>query len=229
MTAPERDGHGQRPAREPERHRRCGRRLRGHRRPGPGVERDRARGPRPGDRTRLGAGRAHGATWSREVEPSPPIGRRRWRSTQPAADADRHRTGARWPARRAPGAALDAERGAGHGADADLHGRPTRPAPRCAITPPRRRLHRRRSTLGVDAAGAFTGSLALAPGTWDVAVTPTAERAGHTARDGPAPADGLSGTLRLDGGDSYLEVDQDGVPVAGVSGSIADDGEQRRR
>ena len=79
-------------------------------------------------------------------------------------------------------------------------------------------------TLGIDAAGAFTGSLSLAPGTWDVTVAPTAGDP-ITRRVTVQPAAGLSGTLRLEGGQSYLELDQDGAPVAGVSGSIADDGD----
>jgi cytoskeletal protein RodZ len=80
------------------------------------------------------------------------------------------------------------------------------------------------ATLGVDAAGAFTGSLALAPGAWDVTITPPTGDA-VTRRVTVQPAAGLSGTLVLQGGPSYLEVDQDGAPVPSVSGSIADDGE----
>jgi hypothetical protein len=34
------------------------------------------------------------------------------------------------------------------------------------------------------------------------------------------------GALRLEGGDSYLEVDADGAPVAGVSGTIAAAGDR---
>ena len=37
--------------------------------------------------------------------------------------------------------------------------------------------------------------------------------------------EGLRARLRLDGGDSYLELDEDGVPVAGTSGGIASDGD----
>ena len=40
------------------------------------------------------------------------------------------------------------------------------------------------------------------------------------------PGDGLVATLGLDGGDSYLELEEDGVPVADVSGGISDDGER---
>jgi len=79
-------------------------------------------------------------------------------------------------------------------------------------------------TLGIDAAGVFSGSLSLAPGTWDVTAAPTAGDP-VTRRVTIQPAAGLSGTLRLEGGQSYLELDQDGAPVAGVSGSIAEDGD----
>ena len=79
-------------------------------------------------------------------------------------------------------------------------------------------------TLGIDAAGVFSGSLTLAPGTWDVTAAPTAGDP-VTRRVTVQPAAGLSGTLRLEGGQSYLELDQDGAPVAGVSGSIAEDGD----
>ena len=79
-------------------------------------------------------------------------------------------------------------------------------------------------TLGIDAAGVFSGSLALAPGTWDVTAAPTAGDP-VTRRVTIQPAAGLSGTLRLEGGPSYVELDQDGAPVAGVSGSIAGEGD----
>jgi cytoskeletal protein RodZ len=80
------------------------------------------------------------------------------------------------------------------------------------------------AALGIDTAGAFTASLDLPPGTWDVAVA-SANGEPVTRRVTVQPAAGLAGSLRLEGGPSYLEIDQDGVPVAAVSGSIADDGE----
>ncbi|HYM53414.1 MAG TPA: helix-turn-helix domain-containing protein, partial [Candidatus Dormibacteraeota bacterium] len=72
-------------------------------------------------------------------------------------------------------------------------------------------------TTGAD--GTFEGSLTLAAGTWDVTFTP-----GETAADavtrrltiGVPP--GLGGTITISGGPSYLEVDEDGTPKAGVSG-----------
>jgi hypothetical protein len=79
------------------------------------------------------------------------------------------------------------------------------------------------ASLMADAAGAFSGSLSLAPGTWDVVVTPSAAPP-ITRRVTVVPADGLSGSIDLEGGESYLEVDQDGTPIAGVSGGISNDG-----
>ncbi|MGH2379944.1 MAG: RodZ domain-containing protein [Candidatus Limnocylindria bacterium] len=80
------------------------------------------------------------------------------------------------------------------------------------------------ATLTADAAGAFTGSLGLAPGTWDVVVTPAAAEP-ITRRITVPPGTGLTGTITLDGGDSYLEVEEDDVEVGGVSGGIASNGD----
>ncbi|MBA2632909.1 MAG: DUF4115 domain-containing protein [Chloroflexi bacterium] len=80
------------------------------------------------------------------------------------------------------------------------------------------------ATVGIDAAGAFAGSLDLGPGTWDVTVTPASGEP-VIRRVIVQPAAGLGGTLRLEGGQSYLEIDQDGARVEDVSGSIAADGE----
>ena len=81
------------------------------------------------------------------------------------------------------------------------------------------------ASVTVDAAGAFTASLSLPPGTWDVVVTPTSAEP-STRRVTVLPGDGLAGSLELDGGDSYLEVEQDGTPIDGVSGGISVDGDQ---
>ncbi|MCA1570508.1 MAG: helix-turn-helix domain-containing protein [Chloroflexi bacterium] len=80
------------------------------------------------------------------------------------------------------------------------------------------------TTLTADAAGAFAGSLALAPGTWGVVVTPATGEP-ITRRITVPPGEGLTGTLHLDGGESYLEVEEDASPVDGVSGGIVADGE----
>lgn len=80
------------------------------------------------------------------------------------------------------------------------------------------------ATLTADDAGAFAGEIRLAPGTWDVtASTEGAEPVVRRVRVGSGG--GLRARLRLDGGDSYLELDEDGVPVAGTSGGIASDGD----
>ena len=80
------------------------------------------------------------------------------------------------------------------------------------------------ATLTADASGAFAGTVALGPGTWDVSVAgPTGDPI--VRRVTVQPGSGLSGTLRVEGGQSYIEVDEDGTPIAGVSGTIAEGGE----
>ena len=80
-------------------------------------------------------------------------------------------------------------------------------------------------TLNADATGAFNGTLALPAGTWDVSVT--AEDVEPVVRRVTvSPGEGLAGVLEVVEGKSYLEVAQDGTPVAGVSGGIAGDGER---
>jgi hypothetical protein len=79
--------------------------------------------------------------------------------------------------------------------------------------------------LTADASGAFAGNISLAPGTWDLLVTPT-DAEPVARRLTVIPGAGLAGTLALVEGDSYLEVEQDGTPIDGVSGGISDDGER---
>jgi cytoskeletal protein RodZ len=77
-------------------------------------------------------------------------------------------------------------------------------------------------TLTADATGAFAGELRLAAGTWRILVTgPDGEPVTRQVTV-TAPA-GLGGTLVLSGGDSYLELDEDGARD-GVSGTIVTDG-----
>jgi transcriptional regulator with XRE-family HTH domain len=78
--------------------------------------------------------------------------------------------------------------------------------------------------LTADASGAFSGRLALAPGRWQLSVT-AAEAAEPLLRTVTvAPEAGLHGSLQVRGGASYLEVDEDGEPKRGVSGSVAEAG-----
>jgi hypothetical protein len=78
--------------------------------------------------------------------------------------------------------------------------------------------------LTADATGAFTGSLTLAAGGWDLTiVTDGVEPV--MRRVTVIPGEGLTGSIRVRGGDSYLEVEEDGTPIAGVSGGIVADGE----
>jgi cytoskeletal protein RodZ len=79
-------------------------------------------------------------------------------------------------------------------------------------------------TLTADAAGAFTGSMSLATGGWDLTIV-TDGVDPVVRRVTVIPGEGLSGSIRVTGGDSYLEVEEDGTPIAGVSGGIVADGE----
>jgi cytoskeletal protein RodZ len=79
--------------------------------------------------------------------------------------------------------------------------------------------------LTADGSGAFSGEIELRPGGWRLRVSvgdgdPVARR----VEVDPRP--GLRATLRLDGAESYLEVEEDGTPVAGVSGAIAAPGDR---
>ena len=80
-------------------------------------------------------------------------------------------------------------------------------------------------SLTADATGAFSGSLSLPTGAWDVTVT-SASTEPLTRRVTVVPGAGLTVTLRLDGGSSYLELEEDNVPVADASGGISEDGDR---
>ncbi|MGH2356720.1 MAG: RodZ domain-containing protein [Candidatus Limnocylindria bacterium] len=86
------------------------------------------------------------------------------------------------------------------------------------------------ASVTADADGAFRVELALAPGSWEVRVTPAdgegASAEPVTIRINVGSPTGLVGALRLEGGVSYLEVEQDGQPLAGVSGGISRDGDR---
>lgn len=93
------------------------------------------------------------------------------------------------------------------------------PVPETPPTPPEPQ------TISAGADGAFGATLSLRPGAWDVTVTdPAAPDTAVTHRVTVAAPEGLTGTLRVEGGISYLEVDQDGVPMDGISGRNAQSG-----
>jgi cytoskeletal protein RodZ len=79
------------------------------------------------------------------------------------------------------------------------------------------------ATLTADDAGAFSGELSLLAGTWDMIVSSEGTEP-VTRRVVVEPPAGLHGSLAVVGGDSYLEVEMDGTPVANVSGTIAEEG-----
>jgi cytoskeletal protein RodZ len=79
-------------------------------------------------------------------------------------------------------------------------------------------------TLAADPAGAFAGSLSLAPGTWELTIV--TDRSAPVVRTVTVgQPSGLRATLAIDGADSYVELDEDGTAAAG-SGSIASDGDE---
>ena len=82
-----------------------------------------------------------------------------------------------------------------------------------------------RLTAGAD--GAFGGELVAGPGTWELLVWETGAPEPAVRRQVTiTPPAGLVGELRVDGGASYLEVEQDGEPIGGVSGGISDAGDR---
>jgi cytoskeletal protein RodZ len=79
-------------------------------------------------------------------------------------------------------------------------------------------------TVSAGADGAYSASMTLPPGTWDVRATTEAGGEPVVRRVTVQPASGLHGVLRVRGGTSYLEIDQDGEPMKNVSGHNADSG-----
>ncbi len=75
-----------------------------------------------------------------------------------------------------------------------------------------------------DDSGAFSGSLELAPGTWRLTVAAAgSEPIVRTIT--VTPAAGVSATLQIDGGESYLVLEEDGVAIEELSGRNAQDGD----
>jgi len=79
--------------------------------------------------------------------------------------------------------------------------------------------------LTADAAGAFGGDLGLRPGIWEMSVTMDGGSP-ITRRVTVVPADGLKATLQIRGGDSYVDLDEDGTPAEGVTRGIVVDGDR---
>jgi cytoskeletal protein RodZ len=96
-------------------------------------------------------------------------------------------------------------------------GAPVELAPPAPVTPAP-------TTLDADATGAFAGQLAVPAGVWDLTVSDGSSTV--TRRITVASPAGLQATLVVSGGDSYVVVEEDGEPVAGVSGGIAVSGDR---
>ena len=73
-------------------------------------------------------------------------------------------------------------------------------------------------SLTADGEGAFSGTISLGPGTWGLSVTVDDAAEPLVRQVVVTPAAGLHGALRVRGGTSYLELDEDGDPKRGVSG-----------
>jgi cytoskeletal protein RodZ len=73
-------------------------------------------------------------------------------------------------------------------------------------------------SLTADDQGAFSGSFSLGPGTWELSLSTGEDAEPVTRRISVRVRGGLHGTLRVRGGASYLELDEDGQPKRNVSG-----------
>jgi cytoskeletal protein RodZ len=87
-----------------------------------------------------------------------------------------------------------------------------------ARVPSAGKLVEARSTAGAD--GAFTATLALAPGTWDLTVSASGSQAPGARRINVKAAPSLTGTLQVSGSPSYIELSQDNKPESSVSGRV---------
>jgi len=75
--------------------------------------------------------------------------------------------------------------------------------------------------LAVGRDGSFAGELVLPAGTWELTFAGADGEPAKTRRVTVQPGAGLAGRLEVTGGVSYLEIEEDGVPKAEVSGGIA--------
>jgi transcriptional regulator with XRE-family HTH domain len=78
--------------------------------------------------------------------------------------------------------------------------------------------------LTADGQGEFSGSLALAPGTWDLRLTAGDDAEPVVRGVKVAVPPGLHGTVSVRGSSSYMELDEDGQPKRNASGRVADAG-----
>lgn len=79
--------------------------------------------------------------------------------------------------------------------------------------------------LTAAADGGFSGSLALAPGSWELTIAP--EHGDAIVRQVTVTApQGLSGAISIGKAASYLELRQDGKSKAGISGGISEPGDE---
>jgi len=79
------------------------------------------------------------------------------------------------------------------------------------------------TTVVTDAEGAFTTSLALPPGAWEIVVASgsSEDRTSVAVAQGTA----IAATITIDGGQSYLDLYEDGARVPEISGRNAQDGD----
>jgi hypothetical protein len=79
-------------------------------------------------------------------------------------------------------------------------------------------------SLTADGTGAFGADLSLAPGTWEVSLSAEGYEP-ISRRVVVGVEDGLRARLEIDGGESYLLLEEDGEVVEDVSGLNAADGD----
>ncbi|HEX2765551.1 MAG TPA: RodZ domain-containing protein [Candidatus Limnocylindria bacterium] len=81
------------------------------------------------------------------------------------------------------------------------------------------------ATVTADAAGSFATNLRLPPGAWRITVASSATGGEASASVAVTPGPGLTAAVTIDGGESYLDLYEDGERVPEVSGRNAQDGD----
>jgi cytoskeletal protein RodZ len=89
-----------------------------------------------------------------------------------------------------------------------------------SITPP---VPPAATRITADADGAFSSTLALPAGAWTITVASETSEAATTVA--AAPGAGLTAAITIDGGQSYLDLYEDGERVPDISGRNAQDGD----